>query len=495
MCTVVEHNEVKYSLPSFISQVNNDGVKYYINSNTQDKKLYGSLHDVIKETCEVDKWIDCPINKSKFKVWTGDIISLNLYLKNFCKETYESLQKSENQTGDLTHIFVYGDCYSTRRRFKSDVHLPGKSFSTKKELDDELKKVNPINPNLEESCPKGLDCLVCSRVPCGYNHVGISLCRYEKSPILRCTDRNCRFNHFEGRRNWIIDQKISYLNLQKEKACKVVNKLPGPFPNVDVDTAKKDRKNEAPKKHSNPFVLKDDNNSKSIIGSNESQKSDGSRSSVESINFNKSIIQVSSMNSESSSRMRQMEIIMASKAKKEEAIYNKVSDGIRTPDKVKNYENTTSRTNSIDIPNNSGNKKPHRVKSYDKLNKLDTGMKTPERVKSCDKLNMLDTGMKTPERVKSYDKLNKLDTGIKTPERVKSCDKLNKLDTGMKTPERVKSYDKSNKQDKGNRTPERVKNHDKSNKFDRSKSSKTNAWTNKEESFVDIFNSDKYGHF
>ena len=65
----------------------------------------------------------------------------------------------------------------------------------------------------------------------------------------------------------------------------------------------------------------------------------------------------------------------------------------------------------------------------------------------------------------------------------------------MKTPERVKSYDKSNKQDKGNRTPERVKNHDKSNKFDRSKSSKTNAWTNKEESFVDIFNSDKYGHF
>ncbi len=417
MCTVVEHNEVKYSLPSFISQVNNDGVKYYINSNTQDKKLYGSLHDVIKETCEVDKWIDCPINKSKFKVWTGDIISLNLYLKNFCKETYESLQKSENQTGDLTHIFVYGDCYSTRRRFKSDVHLPGKSFSTKKELDDELKKVNPINPNLEESCPKGLDCLVCSRVPCGYNHVGISLCRYEKSPTLRCTDRNCRFNHFEGRRNWIIDQKIS--DLEKEKACKVVNKLPRPFPNVDVDTAKKDRKNEAPKKHSNPFVLKDDNNSKSIIGSNESQKSDGSRSSVESINFN-------------------MEILMASKAKKEEAIYNKVSDGIRTPDKVKNYENTTSRTNSIDIPNNSGNKKPHRVKSYDKLNKLDTGMKTPER---------------------------------------------------------VKSYDKSNKQDKGNRTPERVKNHDKSNKFDRSKSSKTNAWTNKEESFVDIFKSDKYGHF
>ena len=105
MCTVVEHNEVKYSLPSFISQVNNDGVKYYINSNTQDKKLYGSLHDVIKETCGVDKWIDCPINKSKFKVWTGDILSLNLYLKDFCKETYEFLQKSENQTGDLTHIF------------------------------------------------------------------------------------------------------------------------------------------------------------------------------------------------------------------------------------------------------------------------------------------------------------------------------------------------------------------------------------------------------
>ena len=92
------------------------------------------------------KFLTCPhsgINVPYGKENTGVLCK---YLKLEFPEVFESLKKSSRRNR-IDSIYIYPDCYSVNRRF-INYKFPGRSFSSKSELDIALKNGFPI-ANLE----------------------------------------------------------------------------------------------------------------------------------------------------------------------------------------------------------------------------------------------------------------------------------------------------------------------------------------------------------
>ena len=92
------------------------------------------------------KFLTCPHSGISVPYGKENTGVLCKYLKSEFPEVFESLKKSSRRNR-IDSIYIYPDCYSVNRRF-INYKFPGKSFSSKSELDIALKNGFPIG-NLE----------------------------------------------------------------------------------------------------------------------------------------------------------------------------------------------------------------------------------------------------------------------------------------------------------------------------------------------------------
>ena len=169
---------------------------------------FASLGDAIKHSGV--KMVPCPAG-TEVLVPEGDVRHLNKHLETNLRSRFEEMKKEAGFSKFLPYIYVYPDGYFIRPR-KISPHCPSKSFSSKAELDRELKRVNPSSPtefHMEEMCQHGSSCRG-KDGSCPLNHPGVPICRYEKDHTHRCKGHSCRYNHWKGRVPFVLNKRIAF---------------------------------------------------------------------------------------------------------------------------------------------------------------------------------------------------------------------------------------------------------------------------------------------
>lgn len=190
---------------------------YEVATKSGRTRAYSDLTTALRVSGQ--NMVQCP-EGSGWLIPVGDIWRVQAHLKHHLPEKFAALLKESGQPKFLPSIYVYPEGFFLNRRYISP-HCPDKSFETKRELDNALKKANPPSTkemHLEEMCPHGKKCHGLNGA-CPKNH-GMSLCNHEKNSKERCGNPFCRYDHWAGKVEHSVCKRIQHLEGEEKKAGK-----------------------------------------------------------------------------------------------------------------------------------------------------------------------------------------------------------------------------------------------------------------------------------
>jgi hypothetical protein len=221
------------------------------------------------------KMVPCP-QVEGWMVPEGDVFRLQAHLRHHSSDTFAALLKESGMPKFFKKLYVYPDGYSLEPRFISP-HCAGRSFGTKKDLDDALKRANPRPTSeffREKTCPHGQDCRG-KNGACPFNH-GMPICKWEKNENQRCGNPFCKFDHYAGKAEHTICKRIAHEEgkLTSGKLEKVSDEspdlnTPGAFDSLKFDSSGEsdNEDDESAIKVAESVLVDDDNESVSSVSS------------------------------------------------------------------------------------------------------------------------------------------------------------------------------------------------------------------------------------